>query len=87
MDIVLLVGAIAAAMLLPRPRALVATGVLWAVCVTMVAVGPAHNAQVHVATPGFYVPWILVGILAAGLVLLITAIRRRRAERTATAQV
>ena len=81
MDIVLLVGAIAAAVLMTRQRAIVATGLLWALCVAMVAVGPAHNDQVHVATAGFWVPWLVAGVVAVGIVLGITEIRRRRAVR------
>jgi heme/copper-type cytochrome/quinol oxidase subunit 2 len=83
MDILLLVGAIAAALLLNRGRALVATGLVWAFCVAMVAVGPAHNETIHLNSLGFWVPWAVAGLIAVLIVLGISALRQRRAARRA----
>jgi Na+-transporting NADH:ubiquinone oxidoreductase subunit NqrB len=85
MDIVLLIGAIAAALLLKLPRALVVTGLVWAFCVAMVAVGPAHNDTIHVASAGFWIPWAVAGVIAVLVVLGISALRSRRAGRRAPA--
>jgi drug/metabolite transporter (DMT)-like permease len=81
MDIVFLVAAAAAALLLPRPKALVATLAAWAGCVVLVGWGPAHNSDVHTASAGFWVPWAVVLVLGAGLCLAISTVRLRRAGR------
>ena len=82
MDIVVLAAALIAALLLDRRRALTITAVVWVAAVLLVAVGPAHNADVHLDDPtGFWLPWVVVGAISVALVLLVTAVRRRRAAR------
>jgi hypothetical protein len=44
----------------------------------MVAIGPAHNSNVHPATAGFWGPWLILGAICAALVYGVTALRRRR---------
>jgi hypothetical protein len=44
----------------------------------MVAVGPAHNDDVHVGSASFWGPWAIVALLCAGLVVLMSALRARR---------
>jgi hypothetical protein len=83
MDIVFLAVTIAAALLLPRPRALVATGLAWAGCVALVGWGPAHNDNVHTNSVGFWVPWTVVLALALAIVFGIDFARRRRTRREA----
>jgi hypothetical protein len=80
MDIVVLAVALIAALLLPRERALAVAAVAWAAGVAMVAVGPAHNEDVHVGSAGFWVPWAVVALLCALLVVGVGAVRRRLAE-------
>ena len=82
MDIVFLVAAVAAALLLPRPRALVATVGAWALCVAFVGWGPAKNTEVHTTSPGFWVPWMVVLVIGTALCLAISALRARRAHST-----
>ncbi|HSP38682.1 MAG TPA: hypothetical protein VLR26_13100 [Frankiaceae bacterium] len=79
MDIVFLIIALAVALLLPRSRALVATGLAWAVCLAFVGWGPAHNANVHTDSTGFWAPWIVVLLMGLGLVAGIDFVQRRRA--------
>jgi hypothetical protein len=79
MDIVVLALALIAALLLPRPRALVLAAVAWGAGVAMVAWGPAHNDNVDLGSAGFWVPWLIVGALCVGIVLGTEAMRRRRA--------
>lgn len=81
MDIVYLALALVAALLLPRPRALLATVVAWALCLSFVGWGPAHNSSVHTTSAGFWVPWTIVGAIGIGLVLLVRFIRDRRSAR------
>ena len=68
MDIVFLALTLIAAMLLPRPRALVATVAAWAICMSMVGWGPANNDDVHTDSLGFWAPWLVVLVIAVGLV-------------------
>lgn len=81
MDIVFLALVLIAALLLPRPRALLAAVVAWALCLGFVGWGPAHNSDVHTDSAGFWVPWIIVGVLAVGLVFLVSYLRTRRSAR------
>jgi len=81
MDIVFLALTLIAALLLPRPRALVATVAAWAVCMSFVAWGPANNTNVHTDSIGFWGPWLVVLVIAVGVVFLVDAVRRRRAAR------
>lgn len=81
MDIVFLALTVIAALLLPRPRALVAMVAAWAVCMSFVAWGPAHNSNVHTDSIGFWGPWLIVLGIATGVVFLIDGVRRRRAAR------
>jgi hypothetical protein len=80
MDIVVLALALIAALLLERSRALAVAVVVWAVGLLMVAIGPAHNDDVHVGSAGFWVPWAIVLALAIGLVYGVDAVRRRRQD-------
>jgi hypothetical protein len=79
MDIPVIAIAIVAALLLPRERALVVVPIAWAVGLVMVGWGPAHNSDVHTDSAGFWVPWLVVLGICCGLVLVITAVRARRA--------
>ena len=82
MDIVFLVVTIAAAlMMLERSRMLTVIVAAWALCVAMVGWGPAHNADVHTTTPGFWIPWLVVLVIGLLLGLGINALRSRRASR------
>jgi hypothetical protein len=83
MDIVVLAVALIAALLLPRQRALIVSAVAWVAALLMVAVGPAHNADVHVASAGFWIPWAVVLVLAVLVVYGVTAVRRRRGDTAA----
>ena len=78
MDIVFLAVVIIAALLLPRSRALVVTPAVWALCVAFVGWGPAHNSEVHTASTGFWVPWIVVLAIGVAVVYGIDLVRRRR---------
>jgi hypothetical protein len=78
MDIVFLALAVAAGLLLPRPRALVATVVAWAACVVLVGWGPAGNSNVHTTSLGFWVPWAVVGLLGLAISAGIATYRQRR---------
>jgi hypothetical protein len=83
MDIVVLAVALVAALLLPRGRALPVAVVAWVAGLLMVAVGPAHNNDVHLGSAGFWAPWAIVLALAVGLVYGVTALRRRRGDAAA----
>ena len=78
MDIVFLALTIAAALLLPRPKALVATVGVWAACVVLVGWGPAGNSDVHTTSAGFWIPWTVVGLFGLALAAGITTYRQRR---------
>jgi hypothetical protein len=78
MDIIVIAITLIAALLLSRPRALAVAAVAWAAGVLMVAVGPAHNSDVHPGSVGFWGPWLILGVLCAGIVYGVTALRRRR---------
>jgi hypothetical protein len=79
MDIVFLVLALVAALFLPRPKALVATVVLWAVALAMVGWGPAHSDGVQTSSLGFWVPWAVVLVIGVALVLGVSMVRERLA--------
>ena len=81
MDIVFLAGAVIAALLLPRNRALLVTVAVWAVCLSMVGWGPAHNSDVDTRQAGFWVPWSIVLVLGLGIVCAIAYFKQRRAAR------
>ena len=81
MDFVYLALALIAALLLPRPRALLATVVAWALCVSFVGWGPAHNNNVHTSSASFWIPWTIVGVVGLGLVMLVRYLRERRSAR------
>lgn len=82
MDIVFLVLALAAGLLLSRNRALLATAAAWAVCVSFVGWGPAHNSNVHTDSLGFWGPWLIAGVLGLALAAGVSTLRARR--RTAS---
>jgi hypothetical protein len=82
MDIVYLVLALAAGLLLPRPRAVLATAVAWAVCVAFVGWGPAHNSDVHTDSLGFWGPWLIAGIVGLALAAGVSTLRARRRNAT-----
>jgi hypothetical protein len=84
MDIPFLILTIAAGLLLPRTRALIAVTVLWAVAVGMVGWGPAKNDGVRTGSLGFWTPWVVVLAIGLGLTALMAFLRqRRRAQRSA----
>jgi hypothetical protein len=78
-DIVVIALSLVAALLTTRRRALAITVAVWAAGVLMVAVGPAHNDDVHVGTAGFWAPWLAVLAICIGLVVGVDAFQRRRA--------
>jgi hypothetical protein len=78
MDIVVVAIALIAALLANRERALAIAAVAWVAGVLMVAVGPAHNDDVHTGSAGFWLPWLVVGALCAAIVYGVSALRRRR---------
>jgi hypothetical protein len=84
MDLVFLVLAIGAGLLLPRSRALLAVTVLWAVSVAMVGWGPAHSDGVHTDSLGFWIPWTIALLMGLGAASLVSYLRTRRSSRTAT---
>ena len=79
MDIPFIILAVAAGLLLPRPRALLAVVALWAIAVAMVGWGPAHSDGVHTNSLGFWGPWLIALVIALGLTTLMTILRARRA--------
>ena len=84
MDLVFLVLAIGAGLLLPRGRALLAVTVLWAICVAMVGWGPAHSNGVHTDSLDSRVPWTIVLCLGLGLTTLVAYFRTRRMSTVTT---
>jgi hypothetical protein len=78
MDIIVIAIALIAALLATRQRALAIAAVAWIAGVLMVAIGPAHNDDVHTGSAGFWAPWLIVGALCALIVYGVTALRRRR---------
>jgi Na+-driven multidrug efflux pump len=85
MDLVFLVLALGAGLLLPRGRALLAVTAIWAVCVAMVGWGPAHSNGVHTDSLGFWLPWAIVLCLGLGLTTLVAYFRTRRRSTATTA--
>ena len=86
MDLVFLLLAVGAGLLLSTSRALMAVTVLWAICVAMVGWGPAHSDGVHTDSLGFWIPWsiaLAVGLAVASLVSYLRMRRMRRSARTA----
>lgn len=82
MDIVVLAIAVIAGLLLSRPAALAVAAAGWLVGVLMVAVGPAHNSDVHLGSAGFWVPWAIVLALCALVVYGIDRFKRRAVAPT-----
>jgi hypothetical protein len=80
MDIPVIAVAIIAGLLLPKERALIVAAIAWAIGLVMVAWGPANNSSVHTDSAGFWVPWLVVLVICCGLVLVINAVRDRRAH-------
>ena len=78
MDIVYLAAVVVAALTLPRPRAQIATIGLWALCVALVGWGPAKSDGVHVASLGFWIPWVVVLLIGVAVAAGIGALRQRR---------
>jgi hypothetical protein len=78
MDIVVIAIALIAALLATRERALAIAAVAWVAGVLMVAVGPAHNSDVHTGSAGFWGPWLIVGALCVAVVYGVSALRGRR---------
>lgn len=68
MDIVVLAIAVIAGLLLSRPKALAVAFAGWLFGLVMVGVGPAHNADVHLGSAGFWVPWAVVLVLCVLIV-------------------
>src|SRR4051794_2845143 len=82
MDIPVIVVAVIAGPPASRERALGIAAVAWLIGVAAVAWGPAHNDDVHAGSfSEFWLPWVVVLVICAILVLGITAVRRRRAAR------
>ncbi len=79
MDIIVLAITLIAALLLSRSKALVVAGVAWLAGLSMVAWGPAHNADVHLSSAGFWVPWFVVLGLCLVVVWGVDRFRRRAA--------
>lgn len=82
MDIVYLVLALAAGLLLARNRAVLATTVFWAISVAFVGWGPAHNSNVHTNSIGFWGPWLIVGVIGLALTAITSTLRARRHKVT-----
>ncbi len=80
MDIPFLILAVACGLLLSRNRALLVTGALWVVAVTMVAWGPAHSDGVHTNHPGFWGAWVLCLAVGLGLSAGAHYLRHRRRD-------
>jgi Na+-driven multidrug efflux pump len=84
MDIVFLVLAVGAGLLLPKRHALLATTALWAVSVAMVGWGPANSDGVHTGSPRFWIPWSIVLCVGLGVTSAVSFFRtRRRSARVA----
>ena len=83
MDLVVVAAAIITGLLLSRTRALAVTGVVWAISLSMVAWGPAHNSNVHLDSIGFWGPWCILAVLVTGIVFGCTALRARRDRNVA----
>jgi hypothetical protein len=77
MDIVVLAIALLAALLLSRRQALAVAAAGWLFGLSMVAWGPAHNSNVRLGSAGFWVAWIVVLAVCAGLVFGIQALKQR----------
>lgn len=84
MDIVFLVLAVGAGLLLPRGRALLAVAALWAICVAMVGWGPAYSDGVHTDALGFWIPWTIALLVGLGAASLAAYLRARRNARIST---
>lgn len=85
MDLVFLVLAVGAGLLLPLRRALLAVPILWAISVAMVGWGPANSDGVHTDSLGFWIPWSIALCIGLGLTSLVSFLRtRRRRARVAT---
>ncbi len=80
MDIIVLAITLIAALLLPRTRALIVAGITWLAGLSMVAWGPAHNADVHLSSAGFWVPWFVVLAICFLIVFGIDRFKRRAAS-------
>lgn len=85
MDIVVLAIALIAALLLPRTAALAVAVAGWIFGMSMVAWGPAHNANVHLDRAGFWVPWSILAVVAIALVFGVQALKRRWSRPRGTA--
>jgi hypothetical protein len=84
MDIPFLIAAIMLGLLLPRPRGLVGLAIAWSLCIALVGWGPLGNSNVHTDSVGFWLPWLVVGALGTGLVLVGGRFRARRIRRATT---
>jgi hypothetical protein len=84
MDIVFLILAIGAGLLLPRRRALLATTILWAISVAMVGWGPANSDGVHTDSLGFWIPWSIALCIGLGVTSMMTFLRTRRRSTRVT---
>jgi hypothetical protein len=78
MDIVFLVLAVGAGLLLPLRRALLATTILWAISVAMVGWGPANSDGVHTDSLGFWIPWSVALCIGLGVTSMVSFLRTRR---------
>jgi hypothetical protein len=81
MDIVVLAIAVIAGLLLTRRRAYAVAAAGWLFGLLMVAVGPAHNADVHLGSAGFWAPWAIVLLLCLGIVKLLGVLPQRLVQR------
>ena len=78
MDIVVLLVALVAAFLLAPRYALPIVAVVWAIALILVGWGPAHSSGTHTGSVGFWIPWVVVLVIASAIVLGIDWNRRRR---------
>ena len=83
MDIVVLVLALIIGYFALRLAwAFAAVVVVWAVSLWMAGWGPAHSSGVSPSSTGFFVPWLVVLIVAVALTYGAHWLRARRSRRT-----
>jgi hypothetical protein len=83
MPIIYFAGTLVAALLARRTIAYAISGGLWVVCVAMVGWGPATNSSIDTGSVGFWGPWAIVLAIGAGVVTVVSAVRRHRRLRAA----
>jgi len=82
-DLVVIAAAIISGLLLSRTRALVVSGAVWVIALSMVAWGPAHNSNVRLDSIDFWGPWCVLLVLVTGIVFGCSALRARRDRKVA----